>query len=97
VTGFAADTAHCQPLCRPKGKDKGWPGQLLTAVENGGAGTVSRRSKMAAHTRLGHPTYATDPNRECVGAVEDYPRTILNFERRFSSEKACRDHPSYLR
>lgn len=24
---------------------------LLTAVENGGAGTVSRRSKMAAHNR----------------------------------------------
>ena len=27
--------------------------QVLTAVENGGAGTVSRRSKMAAHNRAG--------------------------------------------
>jgi type I restriction enzyme S subunit len=27
--------------------------RLLTAVENGGAGTVSRRSKMAAHSRAG--------------------------------------------
>ena len=26
---------------------------VLTAVENGGAGTVSRRSKMAAHNRAG--------------------------------------------
>jgi hypothetical protein len=26
---------------------------LLTAVENGGAGIVSRRSKMAAHNRAG--------------------------------------------
>ncbi len=29
--------------------------------------------------------------------AEDYPRTILDFERRFSSEKACRDYLSYLR
>ncbi len=29
------------------------PWYLLTAVENGGAGTVSRRSKMAAHNRAG--------------------------------------------
>jgi hypothetical protein len=29
------------------------PDSLLTAVENGGAGSVSRRSKMAAHNRAG--------------------------------------------
>jgi hypothetical protein len=31
----------------------GIPSEVLTAVENGGAGTVSRRSKMAAHNRAG--------------------------------------------
>lgn len=29
--------------------------------------------------------------------AEDYPRTILDFERRFSSEKACREYLAYLR
>jgi hypothetical protein len=44
---------------------------LLTAVENGGAGTVSRRSKMAAHNRavlwevrIGATAPITPPFRE---------------------------------
>ena len=44
---------------------------LLTAVENGGAGTVSRRSKMAAHNRavlcegtIGATGPITPPSRE---------------------------------
>jgi hypothetical protein len=46
-------------------------GRMLTAVENGGAGTVSRRSKMAAHNRavlwevrIGATAPITPPFRE---------------------------------
>jgi hypothetical protein len=45
--------------------------KMLTAVENGGAGTVSRRSKMAAHNRavlcegtIGATGPVTPPSRE---------------------------------
>ena len=48
-----------------------WVNHMLTAVENGGAGTVSRRSKMAAHNcaglcegRIGATAPITPPFRE---------------------------------
>jgi hypothetical protein len=40
-------------LAHESGMHGGGIRKLLTAVENGGAGTVSRRSKMAAHNRAG--------------------------------------------
>ena len=48
---------------------------LLTAVENGGAGTVSRRSKMAAHNRA----------VLCEGTIEEsIPETAHQAEPRSS-------------